>query len=519
MGSPKESKKDRTWICMGLFTLCGLLSVIGGVLVLLFFRGFVDGMIKAEIPLRAGSKVTNAWMHPPVKPLLRIYLVHTTNPAGFLEGEKPSRVEMGPYTWEETWEKVGVSWSDQESVKYSIKKTYRFRRDLSIGGVEDRITLPNVPLFASVNQMRWSGKLVQQALSSMLGILKQKVFNSTTVGDIVWGFDHPLIKLGNDVLPPEQKLPFDKFGFFVNKNNSLEGVFEAKTGSEDIKEVGKVISFQGKTKLDFWSSEECNEIRGTDGSLFHPDVKKEDVLNIFNMNLCQSLPLVFQEEVVHKDINTYRFVPPSNVFGTPEENSKNQCYCDGDHCAPSGLFNVSKCQFGSPVMLSWPHFYQADPLLVEAVEGLNPNQEKHQFHIDIVPVMGVGMRAAVRSQINLVMAEMEHVAALKGVRDIIYPIMWFQDGLDELSDAETVSLLHYAVYTPETMRSIMYPTMFVVGALCLLAVAALLLKKHLVPENAGEVEPSGIPLPAKRYAANGSKPGSRTPPPDYDDTI
>ena len=32
---------------------------------------------------------------------------------------------MGPYTWEETWEKVGVSWSDQESVKYSIKKTYR----------------------------------------------------------------------------------------------------------------------------------------------------------------------------------------------------------------------------------------------------------------------------------------------------------------------------------------------------------------------------------------------------------
>ena len=33
---------------------------------------------------------------------------------------------------------------------------------------------------------------------------------------MVWGYDHPLIKLGNDVLPAEQKLPFDKFGFFVN---------------------------------------------------------------------------------------------------------------------------------------------------------------------------------------------------------------------------------------------------------------------------------------------------------------
>ena len=36
------------------------------------------------------------------------------------------------------------------------------------------------------------------------------------VKEVVWGYDHPLIKLGNDVLPAEQKLPFDKFGFFVN---------------------------------------------------------------------------------------------------------------------------------------------------------------------------------------------------------------------------------------------------------------------------------------------------------------
>ena len=109
---------------------------------------------------------------------------------------------------------------------------------------------------ASVNQMSGAGKLVQQALGSMLEILKQEVFNATTVNlstfnwtqecksqcnlsslfvasifvhcffhsgstlsqvkEVVWGYDHPLIKLGNDVLPAEQKLPFDKFGFFVN---------------------------------------------------------------------------------------------------------------------------------------------------------------------------------------------------------------------------------------------------------------------------------------------------------------
>ena len=36
------------------------------------------------------------------------------------------------------------------------------------------------------------------------------------MGDIIWGYDHPLIKLGNDVLPKEQRLPFNKFGFFVD---------------------------------------------------------------------------------------------------------------------------------------------------------------------------------------------------------------------------------------------------------------------------------------------------------------
>jgi len=36
------------------------------------------------------------------------------------------------------------------------------------------------------------------------------------------------------------------------------------------------------------------------------------------------------------------------------------------------------------------------------------------------------MRAAVRSQINLVMVASEHIKQLKGVRDIIYPILWFQ---------------------------------------------------------------------------------------------
>jgi len=295
------------------------------------------------------------------------------------------------------------------------------------------------------------------------------------------------------------------------------------------------VKYQEKEKLDFWTTEDCNTIRGTDGSIFHPDINRNETLYIFNMNLCQSLPLVYQQDVVHNEINTYRFVPPSNVFGSPEENSRNQCFCDGTHCAPSGLFNVSKCQFNSPIMLSWPHFFQADPKLVEAVEGLEPRQDRHQFHIDILPSMGVGMRAAVTSQINLVMESNQHVQQLKGVRDIIYPVMWFQDGLDELSDKETVSLLKMAVQTPETARSIIYPTLFVIGSLMILAVAAYLVKKNFVTPSKSEshrtrqdstVHNGDLTLPPGTEHAikkGGSltiprpRAGSTTPPPDYDD--
>ena len=55
-----------------------------------------------------------------------------------------------------------------------------------------------------------------------------------------------------------------------------------------------------------------------------------------------------------------RFVPPSNVFNF-SDNPRNDCFCMADEgCSnfPAGLFNMSACQFGSPVAMSWPHFYQ-----------------------------------------------------------------------------------------------------------------------------------------------------------------
>lgn len=66
-------------------------------------------------------------------------------------------------------------------------------------------------------------------------------------------------------------------------------------------------------------------------------------------------------------------------------NPENSCFCNGE-CIPTGVLNVSSCTMDSPTFLSLPHFYNADPYYVNAVEGLQPDEEKHEFFFTLEPV-------------------------------------------------------------------------------------------------------------------------------------
>ncbi|GBN64932.1 hypothetical protein AVEN_192712-1, partial [Araneus ventricosus] len=55
----------------------------------------------------------------------------------------------------------------------------------------------------------------------------------------------------------------------------------------------------------------------------------------------------------------------------------------------------------APVVLSFPHFYFADPVYLKGVNGLHPNASIHDFHIDVEPNTGFSIDAAVRFQVNM----------------------------------------------------------------------------------------------------------------------
>lgn len=57
---------------------------------------------------------------------------------------------------------------------------------------------------------------------------------------------------------------------------------------------------------------------------------------------------------------------------------------------------------GAPIALSFPHFYQADQSFHDAVSGMVPVKEKHEFYVDISPEFGFPLAIRPRFQLNAI---------------------------------------------------------------------------------------------------------------------
>ena len=108
--------------------------------------------------------------------------------------------------------------------------------------------------------------------------------------------------------------------------------------------------------------------------------------------------------------------------------------------------------------------------------------------------MGVGLRAAARTQINLAVTKVEDetIEAARGLRDVIVPLLWFSEGIDEMDDADLVAQLRMAAVLPEQIREAAYPSFFILGV-SLLFLALLLFVK--VKQSSVKVDPENeIPM-------------------------
>ena len=81
---------------------------------------------------------------------------------------------------------------------------------------------------------------------------------------------------------------------------------------------------------------------------------------------------------------------------------------------------------GFPIALSYPHFYQSDPTLLEAVEGLEPKQDLHESYFFIQPKSGLPVDLAFRFQINMALQDISAIDNVDGFSDLVLPLLWFE---------------------------------------------------------------------------------------------
>lgn len=92
--------------------------------------------------------------------------------------------------------------------------------------------------------------------------------------------------------------------------------------------------------------------------------------------------------------------------------------------------------------------------------------------------MGSALRARARIQINLAVSQVVDIKQVANFPDIVFPILWFEEGIDSLPD-EITDLMLLATKVPPKAKLGLMVVFFAVGALLLLvAVTCLVRSSH-----------------------------------------
>ncbi|KAM4827125.1 scavenger receptor class B member 1 isoform 2-T2 [Thomomys bottae] len=392
------------WAAAALGVLGLLCAVLGAVMIALV-PSLIEQQVVKNVRINPQSLSFSMWKEIPVPFYLSVYFFEVINPNEILKGEKPLVQERGPYVYREFRHKVNITFNPNDTVSFREHRRFQFQPDRSRGSESDYIVLPNILVLSAAMMMEHQSSSLKLLLTLAFSTFGERAFMNRTVGEVMWGYEDPLVNLINKYFP--DAFPFKgKFGLFSQMNNSDSGVFTVFTGMQNFSRIHLVDKWNGLSKVSYWHSEGCNMINGTSGQMWPPFMTPESSLEFYSPEACRSMKLIYKEQGVFEGIPTYRFVAPKTLFANGSVYPPNEGFCP---CLESGIQNVSTCRFNAPMFLSHPHFYNADPVLAEAVLGLHPNPEEHSLFLDIHPVTGIPMNCSVKLQLSL------YIKAIRGI--------------------------------------------------------------------------------------------------------
>nr|CAD7405667.1 unnamed protein product [Timema cristinae] len=349
---------------------CGLLVPIVVLLLACFGTAILattdmfNSSITQRLVISNTSETFSLWQRPPVHPLLKMFIFNYTNVDNFKDGidGKLNVQEVGPYIYRwlgrvkfvvgccsETVEKVNIVFNDDSTLTFQENRTYQFLPEKSAGSEDDLIITPSIPLISADNELRKYHLNYFARFMVSATLRKIEPFRDLRVQDFLWGYDDPVYETAKTLAAFLNPLPYEKFGILVARNGLSEDRVTMHSGVDDMSKLGIISRFNGIQELSHWGTAECNRIDGTDGTLYPVNqVSPNNILHVFNHDLCRRFPLIFEKNVETKEgIPALRFHAPRNVFDNPSTNPDNMCYCNEPSipCLPAGVFNVSPCAF------------------------------------------------------------------------------------------------------------------------------------------------------------------------------
>lgn len=152
------------------------------------------------------------------------------------------------------------------------------------------------------------------------------------------------------------------------------------TVSSDDDTYGKIMLMDDQSELLWWKGENsiCSQIPSTTGESFLGTVNERSILHYYSEDICGSAILKYDSVD-----NSFGF--PALKFVSYPETNGGDCFKTSANL-PYGAIDIKACQRGLPFVMSYPHFLEADSSYHNQLDGMRPDQSKHQTYFIIEPV-------------------------------------------------------------------------------------------------------------------------------------
>ncbi|CAF0930952.1 unnamed protein product [Adineta ricciae] len=478
--------------------------LVSGILLLTFSDVIIKKAVKKESQLKQGTVVYKLWRDSPVPYYISIYIFDLINEVDFLNGAKPQLIERGPFVYKEQRTKTDIRIYPNGTISYRELRNYTFDRSKSSDDETYNITTVNVVYMTLVNYL-----LTQNVLSpvrSLIGLLLstiEKPIMKRTVKEYLWGYRDPILGALKDKFP--SLVTNDQVSVFASAVDEAQyetylinnGVGFDANHTERIHDLGKIERFNFSTSLSIWSNQYANMINGTDSTIWHPDVSKDELVYSFMNDICRSVHLRFNQ--THKNIfniDVYRFTLPDDIFAN---SSDNEGFCTNIStsdkikplkCLPSGLFSLTPCLHLSgsavsiplPIIGSNPHFLATDQTVQDAILGLKPDDTQHRSYMELEPITGIVMNGSRRMQFNINVVNDSKIGAIARIQPVVYPMIWVNEHAE--IDQPNANMFHKKVAVPLAVLAVLKYSFFAMGVTLFLTVIGLVIYSQYTKNRA-----------------------------------